>query len=51
MKMNNYGCGEVLSSGLSKSKKVKYTDIAVCSLTCHTITGTHMLYRIQSYSP
>jgi len=26
--------------------KVKYTDIAVRSLTCHTATGTHMPYRI-----
>jgi len=23
-----------------------YTDIAVCNLTCHTSTGTHMQYRI-----
>jgi len=36
-----------------KSKlKVRYTDIAVCSLTCHTITGTHVPYRItQCYLP
>jgi len=26
--------------------EVKYTDIAVSSLTCHTATGTHMQYRI-----
>jgi len=26
--------------------KVKYMDIAVCSLTCHTATWTHMPYRI-----
>ena len=32
--------------------KVKYTDIAVHSLTCHTATGTHMPYRItQCYLP
>jgi len=32
--------------------KVKYTDIAVRSLTCHTATETHMLYRItQCYLP
>jgi len=34
------------------SCKVKYTDIAVCSLTCHTATGTHMPYSItQCYLP
>jgi len=27
-------------------KSVKYTDIPVCSLICHTATGTHMPYRI-----
>jgi len=32
--------------------KVKYTDIAVRSLTCHTATGTHMPYSItQCYLP
>ena len=32
--------------------KVKYTDIAVRSLTCHTATGTHTPYRIaQCYLP
>ena len=32
--------------------KVKYADIAVRSLTCHTATGTHMPYRItQCYLP
>jgi len=32
--------------------KVKYTDIAIRSLNCHTATGTHMLYRItQCYLP
>jgi len=31
---------------------VKYTDIAVRSLTCRTATGTHMPYRItQCYLP
>ena len=35
-----------------KGYKVKYTDIAVHSLTCHTATGTHMPYRIaQCYLP
>ena len=29
-----------------KVKKVKYTDIAVRSLTCHTATGTDMPYRM-----
>jgi len=29
-----------------KVKKVKCIDIAVCSLTCDTATGTHMPYRI-----
>ena len=34
------------------TSKVKYTDIAVRSLTCHTATGTHMPYRItQCYLP
>jgi len=27
-------------------KKVKYMDIVVRSLTCHTAMGTHMPYRI-----
>ena len=38
---------------LRKSKvKVKCTDIAVRSLTCHTVTGTHMPYGItQCYLP
>jgi len=38
---------------LTKSKvKVKYTDIAVRSLTCHTATGTHMPYgKTQCYLP
>ena len=32
--------------------KVKYTDIAVRSLTCHTATGTHTPYRTtQCYLP
>jgi len=32
--------------------KVKYTDLAVHSLTCHTATGTHMPHRIaQCYLP
>jgi len=32
--------------------KVKYTDIAVRSLTCHTTTATHMPYTItQCYLP
>ena len=32
--------------------KVKYTDIAVRSLTGHTATGIHMPYRItQCYLP
>ena len=32
--------------------KVKYTDIAVRSLTCLTATGTHMPFRItQCYLP
>jgi len=32
--------------------KVKYTDIAVRCLTCHTATGTHMPYRMtQCYLP
>jgi len=32
--------------------KVKYTNIAVRSLTCHTATGTHMPYGItQCYLP
>ena len=32
--------------------KVKYTDIAVRNLTCHTATGTHMPYRVtQCYPP
>jgi len=32
--------------------KVKYMDIAVRSLTCHTATGTHMPYKItQCYLP
>jgi len=32
--------------------KVKYTDIAVRSLTCHTATGTHVPYMItQCYLP
>ena len=26
--------------------KVKYSNIAVRSLTCHTATGTHVPYRI-----
>ena len=31
---------------------VKYMNIAVRSLTCHTATGTHMPYRItQCYLP
>jgi len=35
---------------LSYQHKVKYTSIAVKH--CHTITGTHMLYRItQCYLP
>jgi len=35
-----------------KSEKVKYTDRAVRSLTCHTATGTHVPYRItQCYLP
>ena len=36
----------------SRAIKVKYADIAVRSLTCHTATGTHMPYRItQCYLP
>ena len=36
----------------SAISKVKYTDIAVRSLTCHTTTGTHTPYRItQCYLP
>jgi len=32
--------------------KVKYTDIANCSLTCHTATGTHMPHGLtQCYLP
>ena len=32
--------------------KVKYTDIAVRSVTCHTATGAHMPYGItQCYLP
>ena len=32
--------------------EVKYTDIAVRSLTCHTATEIHMPYRItQCYLP
>jgi len=32
--------------------KVKYMDIAVRSLTCHTATGTRMPYRLtQCYLP
>ena len=32
--------------------KVKYTDITVRSLTCHTSTGTHVPYRItECYLP
>jgi len=35
-----------------RQKKVKNTDTAVRSLTCHTATGTHMPYRItQCYLP
>ena len=35
-----------------KYSKVKYTDIAVHSLTCHTATETHMPDRIiQCYLP
>ena len=35
-----------------QSKKVKYTDIAVRGLTCHTAAGTRMPYRItQCYLP
>ena len=30
----------------SHQSKVKYTDIAVRSRTCHTATGTHTPYRI-----
>jgi len=43
-----------LSSVLPRrcESKVKYTDTAVRSLTCHTATGTHMPYRItQCYLP
>ena len=37
---------------LSRKSKVKYTDIAVRSLTCHMATETRMLYRItQCYLP
>ena len=37
---------------LANDCKVKYTDTAVCSLNCHTATGTHMPYRItQCYLP
>ena len=33
-------------------QSIKYTDTAARSLTCHTATGTHMLYRItQCYLP
>ena len=37
---------------IHSSLKVKYTDIAVRSLTCHITMGTHMPYRItQCYLP
>ena len=39
-------------AGHTKKSKVKYMDIAVCSLTCHTATGTHVPYWItQRYLP
>jgi len=35
-----------------RHRRVKHTDIAVRSLTCHTATGTHVPYRItQCYLP
>jgi len=34
------------TENLENESIVKYTDIAVRSLTCHTATGTHMPYRI-----
>jgi len=38
--------------GEARYSIVKYTDIAVRSLTCHTAKGTHMPYRItQCYLP
>jgi len=37
---------------VQKQNEVKYTDIAVHRLTCHTATGTHMPYGItQCYLP
>ena len=37
---------------MERKGKLKYTDTAVRSLTCHTATGTHMPYRItQCYLP
>ena len=34
------------------SKVVKYTDVAVCKLTCHTTVGTHMPSRLtECYLP
>jgi len=43
----------LLPAGKPKTTvQVKYIDIAVRSLTCHTATGTHMPYRItQCYLP
>ena len=41
-----------VSLGPIQVSKVKYTDIAVRSLTCLAATGTHMLYRItECYLP
>ena len=40
------------SSQRVSESKVNYTDIAVCSVTCLTATGTHMPYGItQCYLP
>ena len=40
------------NNGGKMQRKVKYTDIAIRSLTCHTATGTHMPYGIiQCYLP
>jgi len=40
------------AAAASHKSKVKYADIAVRSLTCHTATGTHVPYGIrQCYLP
>jgi len=50
--IGNSGYGAVTVKQTGNSNKVKYTDVAVRSLTCHTATRTHMPYRItQCYLP